>query len=45
VAALLDQAVHHIEHLRLGVTDPPAAASAGAGSDASADADAELSMS
>jgi DNA-binding transcriptional ArsR family regulator len=24
VAALLDQAVHHIEHLRLGVTDTPA---------------------
>ncbi|MBY8879918.1 ArsR/SmtB family transcription factor [Actinacidiphila acidipaludis] len=26
VAALLDQAVHHIEHLRLGVVDAPAAA-------------------
>ncbi|SEN88372.1 ArsR/SmtB family transcription factor [Actinacidiphila rubida] len=25
VAALLDQAVHHIEHLRLGVVDSPAA--------------------
>lgn len=25
VAALLDQAVHHIEHLRLGVVDAPAA--------------------
>lgn len=52
VAALLDQAVHHIEHLRLGVTDPPAAASAGvtdahasAEADADADADAELSLS
>ncbi|MGQ4514355.1 metalloregulator ArsR/SmtB family transcription factor [Streptomyces sp. DW26H14] len=28
VAALLDQAVYHVEHLRLGVTDPPAEASA-----------------
>ena len=26
VAALLDQAVHHIEHLRLGIADTPAAA-------------------
>jgi DNA-binding transcriptional ArsR family regulator len=26
VAALLDQAVHHIEHLRLGIADAPAAA-------------------
>jgi DNA-binding transcriptional ArsR family regulator len=26
VAALLDQAVHHIEHLRLGIADIPAAA-------------------
>jgi ArsR family transcriptional regulator, nickel/cobalt-responsive transcriptional repressor len=26
VAALLDQAVHHIEHLRLGIADEPAAA-------------------
>jgi ArsR family transcriptional regulator, nickel/cobalt-responsive transcriptional repressor len=25
VAALLDQAVHHVEHLRLGVVDAPAA--------------------
>jgi DNA-binding transcriptional ArsR family regulator len=25
VAALLDQAVHHIEHLRLGIADTPAA--------------------
>ncbi|WP_340559831.1 ArsR/SmtB family transcription factor [Streptomyces sp. GSL17-111] len=24
VAALLDQAVHHVEHLRLGLPDPPA---------------------
>jgi ArsR family transcriptional regulator, nickel/cobalt-responsive transcriptional repressor len=24
VAALLDQAVHHIEHLRLGIADAPA---------------------
>ncbi|GAA3716870.1 metalloregulator ArsR/SmtB family transcription factor [Streptomyces tremellae] len=24
VAALLDQAVHHVEHLRLGLVDPPA---------------------
>ncbi|MEV7086953.1 metalloregulator ArsR/SmtB family transcription factor [Streptomyces sp. NPDC093085] len=23
VASLLDQAVHHVEHLRLGMTDPP----------------------
>ncbi|MCF3962963.1 ArsR/SmtB family transcription factor [Streptomyces fuscigenes] len=29
VAALLDQAVHHIEHLRLGVVDAAAGASAG----------------
>src|SRR5690242_9458639 len=28
VAALLDQAVHHIEHLRLGVVDAPATADA-----------------
>ena len=26
VAALLDQAVHHIEHLRLGIADAPASA-------------------
>ncbi|KIZ16407.1 hypothetical protein SNA_20400 [Streptomyces natalensis ATCC 27448] len=26
VAALLDQALHHVEHLRLGLTDTPAAA-------------------
>ena len=26
VAALLDQAVHHIEHLRLGIADTPATA-------------------
>ena len=26
VAALLDQAVYHIEHLRLGIADTPAAA-------------------
>ena len=26
VAALLDQAVHHIEHLRLGIADTPSAA-------------------
>jgi DNA-binding transcriptional ArsR family regulator len=26
VAALLDQAVHHIEHLRLGIADAPAVA-------------------
>ncbi|MEW2549055.1 metalloregulator ArsR/SmtB family transcription factor [Streptomyces sp. NPDC047002] len=26
VAALLDQAVHHVEHLRLGLVDPPARA-------------------
>ena len=26
VAALLDQAVYHIEHLRLGVADAPVAA-------------------
>jgi DNA-binding transcriptional ArsR family regulator len=26
VAALLDQAVHHIEHLRLGIADSPATA-------------------
>ncbi len=26
VAALLDQALYHVEHLRLGVTDAPAAA-------------------
>ena len=26
VAALLDQAVYHIEHLRLGIADAPAAA-------------------
>lgn len=26
VAALLDQAVHHVEHLRLGLTDTPAEA-------------------
>ncbi|MFJ9760081.1 ArsR/SmtB family transcription factor [Streptomyces sp. NPDC101149] len=27
VAELLDQALHHVEHLRLGVTDPPAESS------------------
>ncbi|MEU6173630.1 metalloregulator ArsR/SmtB family transcription factor [Streptantibioticus parmotrematis] len=27
VAALLDQAIHHVEHLRLGVFDAPASAS------------------
>jgi len=27
VAALLDQAVYHIEHLRLGIADAPAARS------------------
>jgi hypothetical protein len=41
VAALLDQAVHHIEHLRLGVVDPPMGAGAGAGTEADADADFE----
>jgi DNA-binding transcriptional ArsR family regulator len=31
VAALLDQAVYHIEHLRLGISDAPAAADLTAG--------------
>ncbi|MFI0724124.1 ArsR/SmtB family transcription factor [Streptomyces sp. NPDC021224] len=40
VAALLDQAVHHIEHLRLGVVDAPAAVDA-----VTAAADREPSLS
>ena len=38
VAALLDQAVHHVEHLRLGVVDAPAATA-----DAAVDAEPSLS--
>lgn len=40
VAALLDQAVYHIEHLRLGVVDAPSA-----GETAAAPADPEPSLS